>query len=368
MNKNVKKQLNSVLINDYTQSYRNYFWTVNNGKIIKKRQSKTQKMPYSFTKRPYKSAEKKMIIRKLSQIPKGDRMRAMLMEKLDMQQFMLSNNHILGDLPIMKQLNKDFPKSKRLLIRKMLLNHVKEIGGVVYGGYAINEYLSDDLKIYSKDTMFTPDLVNTSMVFPDVDVFTKKPRKHLIDFAKSLKEDGFKYIEVKPGMHSGTWKLYVNFINICDFTKPDQGIPYKSIRGVRYASVDFLKAQLYKILSDPSGDVSIWSKTAQRLERLEHSINMVVAANPNIIFDSKSKYQRFVTDFYGPVSKARKIEKMKVSWDQKNLRDSLKKTYDLKKVSPSKINYKNANVVQVMKKSKNVEVPWSKNMIGIRLK
>ena len=56
-------------------------------------------------------------------------------------------------------------------------------------------------------------------------------------------------------------------------------MPYNLIRGVKYASTDYLKAQLYKILSDPSGDVSIWQKTALRLDRLEHSTNVMVRKN-----------------------------------------------------------------------------------------
>ena len=58
----------------------------------------------------------------------------------------------------------------------MLLDFVKDKGNVVYGGYAINAYLLDNIKIYSDDTIFTPDLLDLDSVFPDIDVFSMSPK------------------------------------------------------------------------------------------------------------------------------------------------------------------------------------------------
>lgn len=368
MKTNLSKQLKSVLINNFSQSYKNHYWTIKNGKIIKRRQHKNDKIPYKFTKRPYTPTELKKIRKITSRMTVNNQDYVGLMEKLDMKRFMLSSNRILGNMPLLKQLNEDFPKYKRIKIRKMLLDFVKDKGNVVYGGYAINAYLLDNIKIYSDDTIFTPDLLDLDSVFPDIDVFSMRPKTDLFEFARLLKNSGFKYIEVKPGMHEGTWKLYVSFINICDFTKPEQGVPYNLIRGVKYASTDYLKAQLYKILSDPSGDVSIWQKTALRLDRLEHSTNVMVRKNPNIIYDPKSKYQRYVTRYYGPKSKARRSEKLKLLWHKKTETDKLKKSYTPNNINKlNNQNLTNVHKIQVLKKSDNNITPWDNKMKGLRL-
>ena len=364
----VKKQLKSVLINNYSQSYKNEYWTLKDGKLVKKKQ-KNGKLPHYYTKRPYKDSEIKNIMRKVGKMKEIDKDRVALMEKLDMQKFIMSSDYTERKSPIVKQLNENFPKTKREIFRRIFFKYVKERKMVIYGGFAINEYLTDDLKIYSKDTMFNPSLIDNSSIFSDVDVYSKSPKRDIIELAHILKKRGYKYIEVKPGMNKGTWKLFVSFINVCDFTKPEQGIPYKTIKGIRYASIDYLRAQLYKILSDPTGDVSIWPKTMNRLERLEHSIKVNVDKNPNIVYDNKSKYQRFITNYYGPKSKARKSEKMKMMWNKKEKVNSLKKKYNVKNLNISKINLKNANKIEVLKKGGvNNNVPWGKNMKGLRLK
>ena len=78
---------------------------------------------------------------------------------------------------------------------------------VIYGGTAMNMHLPKDNKIYTDDE------------FPDFDCFCLNPSKDIEDLANQCNKLNYKYIEIKHAMHDGTYKLYVDFEPIVDFTK-----------------------------------------------------------------------------------------------------------------------------------------------------
>ena len=73
-------------------------------------------------------------------------------------------------------------------------------------------------------------------------------------------------MEAKSGMHTGTYKVFVNFIGVADITfiEPElfKSLMRESIErnGILYAPINFLRMSMYLELSRPDGDVSRWEK------------------------------------------------------------------------------------------------------------
>ena len=129
-----------------------------------------------------------------------------------------------------------------------------------YGGTAINNLLPPEDRFY-----------NPEVEIPDYDFFSRTPQEHAMFLANRLKEIGIKNIEVKPGVHLGTFKVFADFEGVADITELDAHVfdrlwDEKVIRdGIHYVSPDFLRMSMYLELSRPRGDVSRWKKVYERL-------------------------------------------------------------------------------------------------------
>jgi Poly(A) polymerase catalytic subunit len=94
------------------------------------------------------------------------------------------------------------------------------------------------------------------------------------DLTDAYFNEGFDEVETKPGMHVGTYKVFVNFIPVADITYLHKEI-YKAIKadsirvaGIYYAPPNFLRMSMFLELSRPAGDVSRWEKILKRLTLL----------------------------------------------------------------------------------------------------
>jgi hypothetical protein len=132
-----------------------------------------------------------------------------------------------------------------------------------YGGTAINNLLP------KKDQFYDP-----TLDVPDYDFFSKTPQEHAMRLANKLKTAGMDSVEVRPGMHLGTFKVYADYEPVADITELDADIFDKLWAedivkdGVHYVTPDFLRMSMYLELSRPRGDVSRWIKVFTRLELL----------------------------------------------------------------------------------------------------
>lgn len=133
-------------------------------------------------------------------------------------------------------------------------------GRVVYGGAAINAHLSAERKFY-----------DPRVNLPDYDFMTPDPLQDCADLIVAFQSEGFTEVEAKFGIHEGTYKIFVNFRAAADITFMPPEIYERivqdssTIDGIRYASVNFLRMNLYLELSRPAGDVSRWDKVFRRL-------------------------------------------------------------------------------------------------------
>ena len=149
--------------------------------------------------------------------------------------------------------------------------YLKRSGRVVYGGAAINAYLSASNKIY-----------DPALNLPDYDFLTPDPLQDTADLIAEFQKEGFEEVEAKLGIHEGTYKIFVNFRPAADITYMPPSI-YADIQkssrmldGIRCASPDFLRMNIYLELSRPFGDQKRWEKIYGRLLLLnkEHPIQV----------------------------------------------------------------------------------------------
>ena len=140
---------------------------------------------------------------------------------------------------------------EKFLIKKKL---------ICYGGTAINNILPKKDQFYDKN-----------IEFPDYDFFSKNALEDAKELANIYFKEKFEDVEAKAGIHSGTFKVFVNFKPIADITQLDDTI-FSIIKKdsiirekIYYAPPDFLRMSMYLELSRPDGDVSRWEKVLKRL-------------------------------------------------------------------------------------------------------
>ena len=134
---------------------------------------------------------------------------------------------------------------------------------VCYGGTAINNILPESDQFYDK-----------SVELPDYDFFSPSPMEDAIHLADIYKKEGFDEVEAKAGAHSGTFKVFVNFMPVADITFTEKAL-YKRVSkdamiidGISYTAPDYLRMLMYLELSRPQGDASRWEKVLKRLTLL----------------------------------------------------------------------------------------------------
>jgi len=147
---------------------------------------------------------------------------------------------------------------------------------ICYGGTAINNILPKSDQFYNRD-----------LEIPDYDFYSKNALNDCIELANIYADAGYKDVEAKAGVHHGTFKVYVNFIPIADITALHESIFDELLKesikvaGIKYASPNFLRMNMYLEMSRPQGDVSRWEKVFKRLVLL----NKHYPINPSVSCD-----------------------------------------------------------------------------------
>jgi hypothetical protein len=166
-------------------------------------------------------------------------------------------------------------------------NFLKTHPVLCYGGTAINNLLPE------KDRFYNPEVD-----IPDYDFFSRTPQEHAMILANQLSDRGVKNVEVKPGVHLGTFKVFADFEGVADITHLDapifdrlwkEGVVREEIH---YVTPNFLRMSMYLELSRPRGDVSRWVKVYKRLELLNKHYPMVcpgVAEKPTVLDAARQK-------------------------------------------------------------------------------
>ena len=157
----------------------------------------------------------------------------------------------------------DFQEANDPDVRK-ILRHVKDFikrsRVLCYGGTAINNLLPQTDRFY-----------DPNYDVPDYDFYSETPQEHAMKLSDEFYAMGYTAVEVKPGSHLMTYKVFVNFMGIADITYLHPPIFNKlwdenlQVGGVHYVTPNFLRMSMYLELSRPRGDVSRWKKVYERL-------------------------------------------------------------------------------------------------------
>ena len=157
----------------------------------------------------------------------------------------------------------DFQEANDPDVRK-ILRHVKDFikrsRVLCYGGTAINNLLPQTDRFY-----------DPNYDVPDYDFYSETPQEHAMKLSDEFYAMGYTAVEVKPGSHLMTYKVFVNFMGIADITFLHPPIFKKlwdenlQVSGVHYVTPNFLRMSMYLELSRPRGDVSRWKKVYERL-------------------------------------------------------------------------------------------------------
>jgi Poly(A) polymerase catalytic subunit len=148
-------------------------------------------------------------------------------------------------------------------ILKIVEKFILEKKLICYGGTAINNILPKYAQFYNRDKEI-----------PDYDFFSANALSDAKELADIYYKEGYQDVEAKSGVHTGTYKVYVNFIPIADITSIHSQI-FKSlskdaivIAGIRYCPPNYLRMSMFLELSRPMGDVTRWEKVMKRLTLL----------------------------------------------------------------------------------------------------
>tara|TARA_Y100000591_G_C21816591_1_gene691094 strand:+ start:525 stop:1895 length:1371 start_codon:yes stop_codon:yes gene_type:complete len=153
---------------------------------------------------------------------------------------------------------------------------------ICYGGTAVNNILPEQDRFYNK-----------SIEIPDYDFFTPFAMEYAEKLANIYYKAGYQEVEAKSGVHTGTYKVYVNFIPIADITFLDKKIFDELIKNsikinaINYCPPNFLRMAMYLELSRPMGDVSRWEKILKRLILLNNNYPLKGENCQNLSFQRK---------------------------------------------------------------------------------
>jgi hypothetical protein len=175
-----------------------------------------------------------------------------------------------------------------------ILEFIKDNKLIIYGGYAQNkllQYKNKDDFIYKKinGLYFNwPDLA-------DIEFYSNEPIKHLIELTNLLNTK-FKYVEGREGIHEGSYKIFVNFINYCDIsympTNIYNKIPNIEIEGILYTHPYFMVIDYYRIINDPMTSYWRLDKTLKRFDKLMNYYPIEYNKNENIEKIEKNDFKK----------------------------------------------------------------------------
>lgn len=137
---------------------------------------------------------------------------------------------------------------------------VAEKGLILYGGAALNAQVDAPFYDYTKK-------------LADYDFYSPNALRDAVELARRLyRVFGARDTQVKRAVHDGTYKVYVRGVGVADVTQVPRYLfdklassAFIGEMGEKYASLDFLRIDLHKQLSETKGDASRLEKVYKRL-------------------------------------------------------------------------------------------------------
>jgi hypothetical protein len=124
---------------------------------------------------------------------------------------------------------------------------------------------------------------------PDYDFFSETPTEHAKIIADLLAKRDIPAVEVKPGIHIGTFKVFADYTPVADVSLLSKEMFSRlwnesvAKDGIRYVPPNYLRMSVYLELSRPNGNVSRWKKVFQRISLLNEEYPVVCPTSDEAI-------------------------------------------------------------------------------------
>lgn len=168
-------------------------------------------------------------------------------------------------------------------IYKYILEYIKNKKRIIYGGFAQNHLI----KIKNPDDVFYKEVD-----VPDIEFYSYEPLVDVIELCDFLKSKNFKYIQGAEGIHEGTYKIFVNFINYCDISYISKNIYDKCLKiesnNLLFVHPHFMLIDTYRVFTDPLTSYWRLDKSFFRFLKLIKHYPILQAENTNFIIESTS--------------------------------------------------------------------------------
>lgn len=155
-------------------------------------------------------------------------------------------------------------KTELMAINKIIMDYIKDNKLKIYGGFAQNKL------VYVKDPN---DAFYNENDIPDIDVYSPDPLKDVVTLCDILHKKGYKYVQGKEALHKETYKIFVNFADVCDLSYVPRNIyhkiPFITVDGINYTHPSFTYIDLYRMMSEPYFSSFRWKKIFPRLYVLQ---------------------------------------------------------------------------------------------------
>jgi hypothetical protein len=169
-----------------------------------------------------------------------------------------------------------------LLAIKIVEDFLRLTGRVCYGGAAMNAQLPTKYQFY--DPRYN---------IPDYDFLTATPEQDIEILQQRFRSAGFTDIGIRPGMHEGTTKVYINFVPVADISAVHPALynMFKrhavKVNGLTFMDVNSLRMMMYLELSRPRGEVKRWAKVYERILLLAYARPIKTATCKNKVMKTR---------------------------------------------------------------------------------
>lgn len=129
---------------------------------------------------------------------------------------------------------------------EVIRDFIKKKKRIVYGGDAYNRLVKD------KDPT---DAIYKANDRKDIEFYTPEPIQDLVELCNLLYEKQFPFVQGSQAQHDETYKVYVNFENLCDMSYMPRNVfsnmPAITIDGILYTHPNWILVDIFRQYNDP---------------------------------------------------------------------------------------------------------------------
>jgi hypothetical protein len=189
----------------------------------------------------------------------------------DIEQIKLNLKNITNNAMTEYKTNYEPTIKENSEVYKAIKKYIEKKNRIVYGGFAQN------ILIMAKNPndYFYKEIDGVFFNWPDVadiEFYSPTPIADLIELAEELHSKGFKHVSSEEGIHSETYKIFVNFINYCDISYMPKNVydnlPVIVVNNIKCVSPHFMMVDTYRVLTDPLTSYYRLEKSIDRFQKI----------------------------------------------------------------------------------------------------